>query len=130
MYVAFFIFPFPSFKIYLSLPVAGGGGGGGRSSLLLRLSLVAVSGGYSLVAASGLLIAVTSLVVHRLWGKRASVVATCALNSYGPWSLEQGSVVEVQGISCPEACGIFLDQESNPCPLQWQVDSLPLDLRV
>ena len=90
VYVAFFIFPFPSFKIYLSLPVAGGGGGGGRSSLLLRLSLVAVSGGYSLVAASGLLIAVTSLVVHRLWGKRASVVATCALNSYGPWSLEQG----------------------------------------
>ena len=52
MYVAFFIFPFPSFKIYLSLPVAGGGGGGDRSSLLLRLSLVAVSGGYSLVAAS------------------------------------------------------------------------------
>ena len=81
MYVAFFIFPFPSFKIYLSLPVAGGGGGGDRSSLLLRLSLV---------AASGLLIAVTSLVVHRLWGKRALVVATCGLNSYGPWSLERG----------------------------------------
>ena len=67
---------------------AGGGGGGGRSSLLLRLSLVAVSGGYSLVAGSGLLIAVTSLV-HRLWGKRALVVATCGLSSYGPWSLEQ-----------------------------------------
>ena len=65
VYVAFFFF-FPSFKIYLSFPVAGGGGGGGRSSLLLRLSLV---------AESGLLIAVTSLV-HRLWGKRALVVAT------------------------------------------------------
>ena len=52
MYVAFF---FSSFKIYLSLPVAGGGGWGGRSSLLFQLSLVAVSGGSSLVAVSGLL---------------------------------------------------------------------------
>ena len=24
------------------------------------------------------------------------------------------------------ACGIFLDQGSNPCPLHWQADSLPL----
>lgn len=23
-------------------------------------------------------------------------------------------------LSCPEACGIFLDQELNPCPLHWQ----------
>ena len=23
-------------------------------------------------------------------------------------------------------CGIFLDQGSNPCPLHWQADSLPL----
>ena len=28
--------------------------------------------------------------------------------------------------SCSEACGIFLDQGLNPCPLHWQVDSLPL----
>ena len=60
---SFFFFFFPSFKIYLSFSVAGGGGGGGRSSLLLRLSLVAVSGGYSLVAGSGLLIVVASFVV-------------------------------------------------------------------
>ena len=26
----------------------------------------------------------------------------------------------------PMACGIFLDQELNPCLLHWQVDSLPL----
>ena len=25
------------------------------------------------------------------------------------------------------ACGISLDQESNPCPLHWQADSYPLD---
>ena len=31
-----------------------------------------------------------------------------------------------QGLSSSAACGIFLDQGSNPGLLQWQVDSLPL----
>ena len=30
------------------------------------------------------------------------------------------------GLSCPVACGIFPEQGSNPCLLDWQVDSLPL----
>ena len=30
---------------------------------------------------------------------------------------------------CPVACGIFLDQGSNPCPLHWQADSYPLYTR-
>ena len=30
------------------------------------------------------------------------------------------------GLNCSAACGIFLDQESNPCFLYWQVDSSPL----
>ena len=30
-------------------------------------------------------------------------------------------------LSCPAACGIFRDQESNPRPLHWQVDSYLLD---
>ena len=30
------------------------------------------------------------------------------------------------GFSCSEACGIFPDQGSNPCPLHWQTDSKPL----
>ena len=30
------------------------------------------------------------------------------------------------GLSCSEACGIFLDQRSNLCLLHWQADSLPL----
>ena len=34
-----------------------------------------------------------------------------------------GSVVVVHGLSCSVACGIFLDQGSNPCPLLWQADS-------
>ena len=35
-------------------------------------------------------------------------------------------VVVVHGLSCPEECGIFLDQELNLCLLHWQVNSLPL----
>ena len=31
-----------------------------------------------------------------------------------------------QEFNCSAACGIFLDQGSNPCLLHWQVDSLPL----
>ena len=31
------------------------------------------------------------------------------------------------GLSCSTVRGIFLDQRWNPCPLHWQVDSLPLD---
>ena len=34
------------------------------------------------------------------------------------------SVVMVHGLSsCLEACGIILDQRSNPCPLHWQTVS-------
>ena len=29
-------------------------------------------------------------------------------------------------LSCSVACGIFLDQGSNPCSLHWQADSYPL----
>ena len=29
-------------------------------------------------------------------------------------------------LSCSTACGIFPNQGSNPCPLPWQADSLPL----
>ena len=37
-----------------------------------------------------------------------------------------GSVLVAHGLSCSAACGIFSDQVSNPCPLHWQADSLPL----
>ena len=49
----------------------------------------------------------------------ASVVVARGLHS-------AGSVVVVHGLSCSAACGIFLDQGSNPCPLNWQADSYPL----
>ena len=37
-----------------------------------------------------------------------------------------GSVVVAHRPSCCAACGIFPDQDSNPCPLHWQADSQPL----
>ena len=49
-------------------------------------------------------------------GTRASVVVAHGLQS-------AGSVVVAHGLSCSAACGIFLDQGSNPCPLHWQADS-------
>jgi len=36
------------------------------------------------------------------------------------------SVVVAHGLSCSTACGIFLDQGLNPCPLHQQADSYPL----
>ena len=64
-----------------------------------RLSLVMESKDYSLIAVCWLLIAVASLLVeHGLQGALASVVV-------------------VHRLSCPETCGIFLDQDLNLCPL-------------
>ena len=54
--------------------------------------------GYSLVAELRLLIAVASLVVE-----------------YGLWSTD--SVIVAHKLSCPVACGIFLEQGLNLCPL-------------
>ena len=40
------------------------------------------------------------------------------------WALEHaGSVIVLPGLSCPVACGIFLDQGLNLWPLHWQADS-------
>ena len=73
--------------------------------------------GYSLAAMRRLLIAVAALVMeHKLEGLQASVVAALRLSS-------TISVVGTHGLSCPVACGIFLNQGSNPCPLHWQADS-------
>ena len=62
------------------------------------------AGVLSLVVVNRLLITGTSLVVT--WGLRGT----------------QASVVVAHGLSCPMACGIFWEQESNSSPLHWQVD--------
>ena len=82
----------------------------GSSLLSAGFSLVAASGGPSLVAVCRFLIAVAFLVVeHGLQGTLASVTV-------------------VHWLSGPSACGIFLDQGSNPSPLYWQVDFQPLEV--
>ena len=64
----------------------------------------------------GLLTAVASLVAEHGLYARASVVVARGLQSVG-------SVVVAHGLSCSAACGIFPDQDLNPCPLHWQADS-------
>ena len=71
------------------------------------LSLVVASGGYASSRCMGL-----------------SLSRPLLLRSTG--SRRAGSVVVAQGPSCSTACGIFPDQGSNPCPLHWQADCLPL----
>ena len=86
------------------------------------LSLVALSGVFSLAVVLGLLIAVASLTEHRLEGAQARQLPLSG-------SRVQASVVLAHGLSCPEACGILPEQGCNPCPLHWQADSQPLDLQ-
>ena len=80
------------------------------------LSLVAESGGYSSLQCAGF--SLQWLLLLRSTGSRhvGSVVVACGLQS-------AGSVVVAHGLSCSAACGILPDQGSNPCPLNWQVDS-------
>ena len=71
----------------------------------MGFSLLKVRGGYSLVAVPGLFVVVLSLVA----GGRAIGM--------------QSLVIVAQGLSCSEAWGILLDQESKSCPLHCKVDS-------
>ena len=77
------------------------------SSLLHSGFLVVEPGGYS-----------------SLWCAGFSLQWLLLLRSMG--SRHRGSLVVAHALSYPEACGILLDQGSNPCPLYWQVDSYPL----
>ena len=57
-------------------------------------------------------------------GTLAFIVGASLVPAHRPQST--GSVAAAHGLSCSQACGIFLDQGSNLCLLHWQVDSLPL----
>ena len=61
------------------------------------------------------------VAVLRLCTVEASLVAEYGLKA--PWASE----VAVSGLSCSSSHGIFLDQEANPCPLNWHADSQPQD---
>ena len=79
------------------------------------------------VAVRRLLIAVASLCCGA-WalGVRASVVVAHGLSSCGSQDLEHRLSSHGAWVSCSTACGIRLDQGSNPCSLHWQVDPQPL----
>ena len=57
------------------------------------------------------------------WASHCSGFSCC--KAWAPGCV--GSVVVAHRLSCPVACGIFLEQGSNPCPLHWQADAKPLD---
>ena len=71
------------------------------------LPLVAASGGHSSSRCAGLSLS-RPLLPRSTASRRA------------------GSAIVAHGPSRSAACGIFLDQGSNPCPLHWQADSQPL----
>ena len=50
-----------------------------------------------------------------LWASHCGGFPYCRAWVLGTWP----SVVVVHGLSCPAACGIFLDQGLNLCPLHW-----------
>ena len=92
-------------------------------------SLVVGSRGYSLAVVRGLLIAMPSLILEL-----SSALGCVGFSRYSAWaqylwllgSRAQASIVVTHGVSYARACGIFPDQGSNPRPLHWQMDSLPL----
>ena len=71
------------------------------------LSLVVASGGHSSSRCAGLSLS-RPLLLWSTGSRRA------------------GSAIVAHGPSCSAACGIFPDQGSNLCPLNWQADSQPL----
>jgi len=82
-----------------------------------RLSLVAASRGYSICS-------VWASHCGGCFCCRALVLGHTGFRSCGSRALEQGlSIVVAHRLGYSVACGIFLDQESNPCCSHWQVDS-------
>jgi len=71
-----------------------------------RLSLVAASGKGTLFCSCG------------MRASRCSGFSCCRAGV-----LERGLRICAAPASCPEACGVFLDQGLNLCPLRWKVDS-------
>ena len=60
---------------------------------------------------------------HGLRQVRASVVVACGLSVWGSWALEHRLSSCGTGLSRSVARGILLDQGSNPCLLDCQVDA-------
>ena len=75
-----------------------------------------------------LILAVLSLCCCALYfsscASRGYFLAVVLLICCGTWAVGNlPSLVVVYKLSCPTACGIFLDKGLNPCPPHWQADS-------
>ena len=57
---------------------------------------------------------------------RAWALGCTASVAAAPGLQRTGSIFVAHRLSCSAACGIFPDQELNPCLLHWPADSLPL----
>ena len=88
----------------------------------LHWVLVSAHGLSLVVASRGLLSSCGTWASHRgvflhctAWALElvGSLVAACRL-----WRI--GSVVLAHMLSCPKACGVFLEQGSSSCSLHWQ----------
>ena len=83
---------------------------------------------------SGFSLQSTCYRVSSLSGCSSQTLECVGFSNCGTWARylhlmgcrAAGSVVVAHGPSCPTVCGIFLDQELNPCPLHWQADFQPL----
>ena len=87
-----------------------------------RLSLVAASGVYSSLQCAGF--SLQWFLLLQSPGSRHAGLSSCGPRAQQLWPA--GSAAVAHGPSCSVACGIFPDQASNPCPLNWQADSQPL----
>ena len=76
------------------------------------LSLDAARGGYSSSQCAGF--SLWWLLLLQSTGSRRAGFSSCGVRA---------SVVVAHRLSCSAACGIFLAQGSNPCPLCWQAGS-------
>ena len=77
------------------------------------------------MAARRLCLVVVSRGLFSVCSARASIaVASLVAKAWAPGT--RASVAVAHGLSCSAACGIFPDQGSKLCPLNWQEDFYPL----
>ena len=87
---------------------------GCAGSSLLRVSVIVASAGYSSLWCTGF--SLWWLLLLWSLGSQCPGFSNCTI-----WAQ-----FLARGFSCPEVCGIFPDQRSNPCLLPRQADSYPL----
>ena len=85
-----------------------------------RLSPVAASSGYFSLWCAGF--SLQWLLLLQSTDSTHPVFSSCGLQAP-----EHRLNVAAHELICSTACGMFLNQELNPCPLHWQADSQPLN---